>query len=146
MRVTEPEKVVTSSAYVLYYVDEAALDVDLPPPLQPLENDAIAAVAAAAAEGTGGSTPKKFKSSEGSCDTEEGKSGGGGGGAAESSSSSKGAALAELVAAATVATSAKSDEIDLSESQYICDICGHGVRGGWSGLMRHCKDVHDMND
>jgi hypothetical protein len=36
------------------------------------------------------------------------------------------------------------EELNLSDSQYLCDICSAGVTGGWAGLTRHAREQHGV--
>ncbi len=154
------EKIVTCSAYVLYYVHHSALDVYLEPVLQAdvaaaTQAAAIAAAAEASSSGSkstgsgmsasgtakaqpaSASAPKKVKSedSDTSCDMNVSHS------PPRAAYATHHQSPQQHVPSPAVK---QDEEVNLSDSQYLCDICSAGVQGGWAGLTRHARDVHGV--
>ena len=125
---TSWEKLVTPSAYVLFYASEESRQLDLP------SVEEMALDTAAAAEE---SVPKKVKAEEKKPDEEPNAQ-------LTEDDDDAAAVAAVLVAKQMEEEQAIRDgaEDNLTGSTYVCDFCSAPVGGGWEGLTRHAKEKH----
>ena len=125
---TSWEKLVTPSAYVLFYASEESRQLDLP------SVEEMALDTAAAAEE---SVPKKVKAEEKKPDEEPNAQ-------VTEDDDDAAAVAAVLVAKQIEEEQAIRDgaEDNLTGSTYVCDFCSAPVGGGWEGLTRHAKEKH----
>ena len=142
--------IVSPSAYVLYYVQKGLLDLNLPPLDATHEGEETAPAASSSssvASKDAPSTPSSttphhsavgaFPSPMDDPVTKKVKS-------VESSSNTTRHDTNVPVMHPNTDLGAE-EEMNLSESQYLCDVCSMGVKGGWIGLSRHAKEAHGLD-
>ncbi len=152
------DKVVTASAYVLSYVHESMLGLVLPPVR---EMDAAQAAAAAAAASASEASSSSAKSS-GQAQRHEPLRAAAKKVKSEDSDTSCDMSMSPMPSyeahhdhdryhrpssplSQPLPPLPQQEELNLSDSQYLCDICSAGVKGGWAGLTRHAKEAHGVD-
>jgi ubiquitin C-terminal hydrolase len=128
---SEFEKVVSRSAYMLFYVSEDAGVFDLPP---------VDELASPVPEEEGEEGSQQAKPEEKSTESKKQEPA-----HLEGDQQLKKPKKDEVEVQQSDTPELEPTEEDLSGSTYLCDICQRPVQGGWTGLSRHAKVEHNVS-